>query len=245
MQPVYSKNKVISNHEVSDNIYAIKVEGRFNVLPGQFYNLRAWGREPLLSRPISIYDVDVAGTSITFLYEVRGIGTKLLSEAKIGTQVELLGPLGNGFDMAEVKGRVALITGGIGIAPLLLTSKLSSNCIIDLYAGFRDKSYSLGEFKKYVNQIYVATDTGSEGHKGYITELFDTSKYDVVLTCGPEIMMKKVAKVAVENMIPVFVSMESHMACGIGACLVCTCKTVHGMKRTCKDGPIFRGEDVL
>lgn len=243
MQPVYSKNKVISNEKVCDNIYKIKVMGSFKVLPGQFYNLRSWGREPLLSRPISIYDVD--DTSISFLYEIRGIGTKLISEAIAGSEIELLGPLGNGFDIEQVKGRVAMVTGGVGIAPLLLTSKQALNCTIDLFSGFRDKSYSINEFDEYINKVYISTDTGNEGHKGFITELLDAKEYDVILTCGPEIMMKKVARIAVENNVKVFVSMESHMACGVGACLVCTCKTVHGMKRTCKDGPIFRGEDVI
>jgi dihydroorotate dehydrogenase electron transfer subunit len=243
MQPSYSKNKVVENIITCGNIYKLTVRGNFDVKPGQFYNLRAWDTEPLLSRPISIYDK--SEDTISFLYEVRGVGTKILSNLKPEDEIELLGPLGNGFEVDNIKGRIAVVVGGIGIAPLLYTVKNLKNSEIDLFAGFREKSYSIDEFRPYVNNVKLATDFGTEEHRGFVTDIFNPMEYDQVLCCGPEIMMRKVAKMCQDCGVKVLISMESHMACGVGACLVCTCKTKDGMKRTCKDGPIFHGEDVI
>ena len=101
------------------------------------------------------------------------------------------------------------------------------------------------EIKEYVTNINISTETGSEGYKGYVTDLFKPENYDVVLCCGPEVMMNKVIKMCNDKKIPLYVSMEKHMACGIGACLVCTCKTINGNRRTCKDGPVFLGSEVI
>jgi dihydroorotate dehydrogenase electron transfer subunit len=99
--------------------------------------------------------------------------------------------------------------------------------------------------EKHVNKVYLSTESGLKGHKGYVTDLIDPQKYETVICCGPEIMMKKVISLCNDVKVPVYVSMETHMACGIGACLVCTCKTVGGNKRTCKDGPVFLGKDLI
>ena len=115
----------------------------------------------------------------------------------------------------------------------------------DFYCGFRNKSYLIDEIKRYVTNINISTETGSEGHKGYVTDLFNPENYDVVLCCGPEVMMNKVIKMCNDKKVTLYVSMEKHMACGIGACLVCTCKTIIGNKRTCKDGPVFLGSEVI
>ena len=112
---------------------------------------------------------------------------------------------------------------------------------IDVYAGFRDEVYLIDEFKKYSDNVNVATNTGNYGTKGFVTDILNTENYDTVLCCGPEIMMKKVIEMCKETNTKVYVSMEKHMACGVGACLVCTCKTKDGNKRTCKDGPVFDG----
>ena len=243
MQSSYSVNRVIQNTNIDNNIYKLKVEGNFSVLPGQFFMLRAWGREPLLSRPISIHDADM--NSISFLYQIIGEGTRILGKLKCDDKIELIGPLGNGFATDKMQGKIAIVSGGIGIAPMLYTAKNIVNAEIDVYAGFRDESYVVSELSKYVANIYTSTDIGLDGHRGFITDIFNPLGYDLVLCCGPEIMMAKVIKICNKCDTPVYVSMESHMACGVGACLVCTCKTVNGMKRTCKDGPIFLGKDVL
>jgi len=243
MKPSYQKNKVISNTEISGGIFKLEVRGSFSGNPGQFYMLRAWGMEPLLSRPVSIHDIDE--DKLSFIYEVKGKGTELLSKLKIGDEIELLGPLGNGFDVKSMSGRIAVVTGGIGIAPMLYTVKNIEASSIDLYAGFRDEVFTVHEFRDYVDNIYISTDSGKVGHKGFITEVFSPLSYSMVLCCGPEVMMEKVVKKCIEHDVPVFVSMERHMACGIGACLVCTCNTKEGKKRVCKDGPVFWGRDVI
>jgi len=156
-----------------------------------------------------------------------------------------MGPLGNGFDLENIKGKIAIVTGGIGIAPMNYLIKSIKNINMDIYAGFRDETYCTENFNNLVDNVVVATEDGSAGEKGYVTDYFHPEDYDLVLCCGPEIMMDKVILMCREKKIPLYVSMEKRMACGIGACLVCTCKTRFGNKRTCKDGPVFKGEDIL
>ena len=112
------------------------------------------------------------------------------------------------------------------------------------YGGFRDDIYLVDEISEYVDEVKISTNTGKHGHKGFVTEILPLQNYDTVLCCGPEIMMKKVVEMCREAKVNVYISMEKHMACGVGACLVCTCKTKSGNKRTCKDGPIFNGLEV-
>ncbi|NME96077.1 dihydroorotate dehydrogenase electron transfer subunit [Clostridium cochlearium] len=238
----YKKVYIIDNKKIYENIYKLSISGDFKGKPGQFYMVRSWRKEPLLSRPISIYSID--NNTLEFLYAVVGEGTKLLSKLKKGDSINLLGPLGNGFPIENIKGKIAVVSGGIGIAPLYEVVKNLQECEIDLYAGFREKSYSTEAFKEYVENIYIATESGEEGEKGYITDILEVNKYDMVLCCGPEVMMKKVVKMCKEKKVPIYISMEKHMACGVGACLGCTCKTKDGNKRTCKEGPVFLGDEL-
>jgi dihydroorotate dehydrogenase electron transfer subunit len=235
--------KVYENIEIEDGIFKLTIKGKFDGKPGQFYMIRCWNKEPLLSRPISINHIDEE--KIVFLYQVVGEGTELLSTLKKSEDIEITGPLGNGFDIDSIKGKVAIIAGGIGIAPMQYVTESLKNCKIDVYAGFRDKSYIIDEFKQFSQNINISTETGKEGYKGYITDLVKPESYDVVLCCGPEIMMNKVIKLCKDKNVRLYVSMEKHMACGVGACLVCTCKTKHGNKRTCKEGPVFLGDDIV
>ena len=235
--------KVLSNKEITDGIYKLILEGQFQGRPGQFYMLRAWEEEPVLSRPISIEDVD--DKSITFLYQVVGKGTKILSKLEVEDKLNIQGPLGNTFPVESISGKVLIVTGGIGIAPMEFVIKSLKADSIDVYCGFKNKSYLIDEIKEYVTSINISTETGMEGHKGYVTDLLKPENYDVVLCCGPEVMMNKVIKMCNDKNVPLYVSMEKHMACGIGACLVCTCKTIGGNKRTCKDGPVFLGSEVI
>lgn len=243
MQPAYNVKEVKSNLEVAKNIYKLVIDKVCKGNPGQFYMIRGWEKEPLLLRPLSINDIE--DDKVSFLYEVKGEGTRLLSHLKEGDKVELLGPLGNGFNIEKVKGKVAIVAGGIGIAPLLYTIKSLKECSIDLYAGFREKSYGIDSVKSILNKITIATDNGDEGHRGFITDVFNPKGYDMVLCCGPEIMMKKVVNMCISEEVEIYVSMESSMACGVGACLVCTCKTKDGNKRVCKEGPVFLGKEVV
>ncbi|OPD36218.1 diguanylate cyclase [Clostridium botulinum] len=237
------KVKVIENKSISTGIFKMTLEGAFKGKPGQFYMIRAWQDEPILWRPISIHDIN--DNSIEFLYKLEGRGTKILSKIKSEEEVEIMGPLGNGFDLENINGKIAIVTGGIGIAPMNYLIKSMKNINMDIYAGFRDEVYCIENFNNLVDKVVVVTEDGSSGEKGYVTDYFHPEDYDLVLCCGPEIMMNKVILMCREKKIPLYVSMEKRMACGIGACLVCTCKTKFGNKRTCKDGPVFKGEDIL
>lgn len=203
-------------------------------------------KDRLLPRPISICEKEE--DKLTFLYAVVGAGTEEISRLKESETMKITGPLGNGFNVDENLGRVALVSGGIGTAPMLQVAKelreKNNASNIDLYAGFRDDVYLINDFEKYVDSINITTNTGKHGKKGFVTEVLNPKDYDVVLCCGPEIMMKKVVEMCKECGTKIFVSMEKHMACGVGACLVCTCKTKDGHKRTCKDGPVFDGNYV-
>lgn len=238
----YTKSKVLLNEKIVDNIYKMVVEDNNEVKAGQFYMLKLKG-ETLLPRPISICEKNEG--SITFLYAVVGQGTKEYAALKKGDYINLIGPLGNGFEIDENLGKVALVSGGIGAAPMLeVAKKLRENnnvSKLDLYAGFRDEVYLIEEINEYIDNLYLTTNTGKYGHKGFVTDILKPDEYDVVLCCGPEIMMKKVIDMCKEKNVKIQVSMEKHMACGVGACLVCTCKTKDGHKRTCKDGPVFDG----
>lgn len=239
----YLSAKVLSNIEISEGIYRLHIEGSFKSKPGQFFMLSAWEEQALLPRPISVQDIDEKG--IYFLYQLKGKGTKLLRSLKQGDYMKLLGPLGNGFDISKLHGRVAVVAGGIGIAPMNYLVKSLKGCTVDLYCGFRTESYGMETIKEYINKAYLASDNGTIGHKGFITDLFHPTGYDYVLCCGPEPMMNKVALKCREASVPVYISTEKFMACGLGACLVCTCKTVKGNKRSCTDGPVFLGEELI
>jgi dihydroorotate dehydrogenase electron transfer subunit len=237
----YKKSRIISNEKIVDNIYKMVCEEENQIIAGQFYMLKLDG-QTLLPRPISICQKD--GNKITFLYAVVGKGTEEFSKLETDDYINLTGPLGNGFDLNKDLGKVAIVAGGIGTAPMIeVCKKLKENnnaTVIDAYLGFRDEIYLKEDFEKYTSKVEITTNTGKYGHKGFVTDILKPEEYDTVLCCGPEIMMKKVVEMAKEKKVKnIFVSMEKHMACGVGACLVCTCKTKDGNKRTCKDGPVF------
>lgn len=237
----YEKVEVVLNEKIASNIYKMVVKGNFKANVGQFYMIKCFDDENMLPRPISI--CDLTENELTFLYAVVGKGTEIMARKKVGEFIEILGPLGNGFNAEEFgkDKRVAFIAGGIGIAPFLyLAKKLKAK--VDLYAGFRDEIYFVDDFKDFVENVYISTNDGSVGHKGFITEIVKKDYYDAVYCCGPNPMMNSVKNL--ELGVPVYLSLESRMACGIGACLACSCKTNNGMKRICKEGPVFEAKEV-
>jgi dihydroorotate dehydrogenase electron transfer subunit len=151
--------------------------------------------------------------------------------------------LGNGFPCNEVSEKIALVGGGIGIPPLFETAKqLAKNgCKVDVFLGYKDELFAFEPFEEVCENIFIASESGKEGYKGFITDIFHAQNYNAVFTCGPEMMMQKVKEQCEVYKVSVWLSMEKRMACGIGACLVCTCKTIIGTKRCCKDGPVFYG----
>lgn len=232
--------RIIFNKNLEENIYKMRISGSFQGNPGQFYMLRSWSLDPFLSRPLSIYNI--GNGYIEFLYEDRGKGTKLLSNLKEDDKIELLGPLGNGFK--EINGnKIALVGGGIGIAPLfyLAESLKKQGKTIDFYAGFRSFVYELDNMERLANNVYISTDLGTYGYKGFIVDIIEYDKYDTIVTCGPQVMMEKIHNCHSN----VIVSMEARMACGIGACLGCNIETKNGNKKVCKDGPVFLSKEVF
>jgi dihydroorotate dehydrogenase electron transfer subunit len=234
---------IISQKQIAHDIFHLKVPKKDETIsPGQFYMVKAWDDSMPLMRPISVYNVE--GNTLHFLYKIVGKGTEYLSTLKIGDSVDLLGPLGNGFPCNEVSGKIALVGGGIGIPPLFETAKQLTNngCHVDVFLGYKDELFAFEPFEDVCENIFIATENGDEGYRGFITDIFQAQNYDAVFTCGPEIMMMKVKQLCDNQNVPVWLSMENRMACGIGACLVCTCKTTEGMKRCCKEGPVFSGK---
>ena len=218
---------------------------------GQFYMLRCWGaaETPVLSRPISVHDVDEREGTLTFLYQIKGEGTQKLAHLAWGQTLTLTGPCGNGFDVAAAAaaGRVAVVGGGIGVAPLLLLCRelAAAGCKPELYAGFRDAPYALEDFLPDCAAISVATDSGAVGYHGLVTGILHPEEFDLVLTCGPNVMMQGVYRLCSEKGVPCLASLERKMACGLGACLGCTCHTKVGPKTVCQDGPVFPAQEVF
>lgn len=229
----------ISNIEfLSDEVFTLKFEGKFEGEPGQFYMLKLNEfSDPLLGRPISISDI--GENHIVFLIQIMGRGTEQLSKYKVGDKVGLLGPLGNGFNIVD--GKCALLAGTAGIAPLLYLAK-NLKVKPDLYVGYRSGEYYTDEFKEYVENIYIATEDGSVGHKGYALDLLDADKYDKIYVCGPMPMINATMKKFPESDIEV--SLEARMGCGVGACLSCNCETQDGHIRICKEGPVIDGRKL-
>ncbi len=230
-------SRILYNNRLAENIYEIGVEGSFEGSMGQFYMVRAWDQYPVLSRPLSIHDLEEG--KIAFLYRICGEGTKIISRKKAGDEISLQGPYGNGFPTAQ--GRIALVGGGLGTAPLRFAAKTLCELNpekLDIYLGYAEEDINSNRFSKYANSMKI--DIG-----GYVTDMIDPLDYDTIFACGPEPMMQALTMKAKGTGAKVFISMEKRMACGIGACLVCTCRTKNGNRKTCKDGPVFAGEDVF
>ncbi len=230
--------KVLENKKVSKDFFLMKVEQKNQALMGQFYMLRAWEQYPVLSRPVSIYDRD--DNTVTFLYKAVGKGTEIFSRLKKDDEIKIDGPYGNTFPYVE--GRIALVGGGVGIAPLFYTAKelkkQNPESNITIYLGFSDEAVLTEEFKTVGDRII--TNVG-----GFITDEINPEEYDAILTCGPLPMMRVLYEKGKDTKAEIYVSMENRMACGVGACLVCTCKTASGNKKVCKDGPVFPAKEVF
>lgn len=252
MPALHCKVTVLEHTTIAENIQRMKTSWPARTATpkaGQFFMLRCWAADeaPLLSRPISVHSYDARTATVEFLYEVRGTGTKRLSALAVGDTLSLTGPSGNGFDLSSAAGRIAVVGGGIGSAPLyqLVKELVAKGLRPDVYLGFRDESYGTDRFLALGVQVFLATDSGKQGFRGFVTQLIVPSEYDTVYCCGPEPMMKAVASLCAQHETPCIVSMEKKMACGVGACLGCTCHTQSGAKAICKDGPVFDAKEVF
>lgn len=219
---------------------------------GQFLQLSVPNaNEVFLRRPFSVHDVDYENNFITLLIQIVGIGTKKLSLLNNNDKINIIYPLGRGFNIINKHQKALLVGGGCGIAPLLhLAKELKKEGIYeDIIIGFKSKEEVI-EYELYnaIAPTFVTTEDGSIGEKGFVTShsIFGSlNKYDKIYTCGPEVMMKAVAKRAKEAGVECEVSLENTMACGIGACLCCVTPTIHGHQCVCTEGPVFNSKELL
>jgi len=233
--------EVIRNEPIASGICRMTVSDAPLGRTGQFFMLRVSGAlDPLLGRPISICEIDESKGTTTFVYQTIGRGTAQFAKLLPGQQIDAQGPYGNGFPLRE--GRAVLIGGGIGTAPMLqLCKELRASDParkIDVYLGFREESYLMNEFERYADNVTLNIG-------GYVVNDVDFSLDATYYACGPAPMLRAAAAAAEQANASLFVSLEKHMACGVGACLGCTCQTEHGRKRVCKDGPVFDYREVL
>ncbi len=232
---------VAENREVAPGVFLLRLEGRFVAEPGQFFMLRAWERDPLLARPMSVFDL--SPQALAFLYAVRGRGTALLANLRLGDQVKLWGPLGQGWK--RVPGRIALVGGGMGLAPLLWTAKQFGSPL-DVYLGFRHRPWMVEVFRSLADHVHVRSEVGAPGcTQGLVTEAFSPRGYAACYACGPKPLLLELHRMCQEAEVPLYVSLEERMACGVGACLGCTVWTRSGPKRVCSDGPVFPAAEVF
>ncbi len=241
---------VLENVRIAENIYSLTfgLDEEITVRPGQFCMIGVDGHP--LRRPIAVCKAE--GERITCCYQVKGDGTHALAENyKQGETLSVLLPLGNGFFVEEWEKRVAVVGGGVGIFPLISAIRAyEGKKEIYAYMGFRDAralcmQYEMGR----ANKLVIATDNGSVGYHGNAVSAFMKEigeiKPDVVLSCGPTPMLRALKSAMLGRNIPVYVSLEERMGCGIGACLVCVCNSTKGTHaRVCKDGPVFEMNEV-
>lgn len=254
--------RVKSISKVKPDVFLLSFDSAFlakNSHPGQFLHVKII--KTILRRPFSIHYVQ--GSSVYILFRIRGRGTKILSAYKPGAKLNVMGPLGRGFCLCEKENKNILVAGGLGVAPLVflaqrlrkvISSKFKVKSLILL--GAKDKKEILceQEFKSMGHKVIVATEDGSKGYKGTITEVLKKilNTYNLKLTiniyaCGPEAMFKEIKKVIDKAAcrINCQVSFEQFMGCGLGACCGCTIETKEGYKKVCKDGPVFNINNVL
>lgn len=243
---------VESQQQLTEDIFSMWIQAApiaQEACSGQFVSVYCQDGSKLLPRPISLCEVDKERGAIRLVYRVVGGGTKEFSRYQQGDSIEVMGPLGNGFPLIHKK--AFLIGGGIGIPPMLELSKYlkGENQII---LGYRDVRFLDEELAAH-GKVVIATEDGSAGTKGNVLDAIRENGLDaeVIYACGPTPMLRAIKQYAMENQIECYLSLEERMACGVGACLGCVCKSkdvdhhshVHN-KRVCKDGPVFRAEEV-
>lgn len=244
---------IVSQKCIGTDIYDMVLsfpKGAKEAKPGQFIAMYCEDGTKLLPRPISICGIDAEKGTLRVVYRIAGEGTRLFSEMKEGDSLEVLGPLGNGFTMKEEK--AIIVGGGIGIPPMLELAKQLS-CEKTVVLGYRNELFLKDEFESYAD-VVVATEDGSCGTKGTVIDAIKEAGVDgkVIYACGPMPMLKALAEYAEAHDMEAQISLEERMACGIGACLGCICKTKKkdhhtnvNNQRICKDGPVFDAKEVV
>lgn len=254
------------NKRISDGIFSMWLETSEisrSAKPGQFISMYTKDASKLLPRPISICDIDRENGLIRVVYRISGQGTLQFSRYRAGDSIDVLGPLGNGYCLDTIAGEaeepasLMLVGGGIGIPPMLGLAKAYREAYpgadMSVVLGYRNSDTFLDEEFRDIAKVYYASDDGSIGIKGNVINAIQEYgiKTQVICACGPTPMLKGIQKYAAAENITAYISMEEKMACGIGACLACVCKTKeadsHSMvhnRRICKDGPVFRADEI-
>ena len=250
--------RVISQEMLAPDIYSmwLQTEAASEAKPGQFISVYTNDGSKLLPRPISICEIDKAAGRLRIVYRVTGkdTGTEQFSKMSAGDTVPVIGPLGNGFPYEKAEGKnVFLIGGGIGVPPILELAKQMKCEKKQILAGYRDAQTFLREEFEQNGELYISTEDGSVGTKGNVMDAIRENGLtaDMIFACGPTPMLRAIKTYAEENGIECYISLEERMACGIGACLACVCKSKEkdhhsnvNNKRICKDGPVFLSTEV-
>ncbi len=234
---------IVSNTALTDNVYKMILSGDTSAItaPGQFVNIQLSGK--FLRRPISVCDYD--GETLTIIYKVVGKGTEQMAAMLPGETLDILTGLGNGYDLAPAEDHPVLLGGGVGVPPLYHLAKqlLALGKEVTVVLGFNTASeiFYEQEFQALGCKVFVTTVDGSYGKKGFVTDALP-EHYTYFYTCGPEPMLKAVYRATCTSG---QMSFEQRMGCGFGACMGCSCKTLTGSKRICKEGPVMRKEEIL
>ncbi len=235
---------VTENVALTKDVYRMVLQGDTKAITasGQFVNLKIDGT--YLRRPISV--CDYTDTSVTLLYKVVGKGTRIMAQMPNGTVIDTLTGLGNGYNIEKSGDTPALIGGGVGIPPLYRLCKdlIAQGKHPTVILGFRSKAdiFYQSEFEALGATVLVATEDGSAGIKGFVTDALQTVDYSYFYTCGPEPMFRAIEKIVKTSG---QYSFEERMGCGFGACMGCSCKTLYGNKRICVDGPVLEREEII
>ena len=249
---------ILSQERIAQDIYSmwIRTEAAQTAVPGQFLSMYTNDGSKLLPRPISICEINITDGSLRVVDRVTGrhTGTELLSRMQEGDTIPVIGPLGNGFSYEKAQGKRAfLIGGGIGVPPILELAKQMKCDKKQIIVGYRDRETFLKDEFEQNGEVYISTEDGSVGTKGNVMDAIRENALgaDIIYACGPTPMLRAVKAYAEENGIECYISLEERMACGIGACLACVCKSKEkdhhtnvNNKRICKDGPVFLSTEV-
>lgn len=265
MDYTQGKGKILENVELNPGYYRMEIEAPFVAergLPGQFVMVKVTeGLAPVLRRPFGIYTINKANGSFEMIYRVVGEGTRLLSEMADGLSIDVLGPLGNGFDLGLAGEQPLIVAGGVGVPPLfsLAQALVESGKRPVVIVGGRtaDDLLSLEAFRQIGIEPLLATEDGSAGHRGYVTAIMEERLGEgnipsAVYSCGPTPMLRRVGDIAIAKGIPCELSLEAVMACGFGVCLGCVVKTCsyegsseHDFSRVCCEGPVFDAKEIV
>ncbi len=235
--------EIIENVALTENVFRMKLKGDVSDITnaGQFINIKIDGL--FLRRPISVCDVDA--NTVTIIYKVVGKGTEKLCKMQDG-KLDILTGLGNGYNLSLSGNNPVLIGGGVGVPPMYLLAKrlIEKGVKPTVILGFNTKNeiFYENEFKALGLDVLVTTVDGSYGIKGFVTDALNTVDYSYFYTCGPEPMLKAVYKASKTSG---QMSFEERMGCGFGACMGCSCKTLTGNKRICKEGPVMLKEEII